>query len=72
MIKSKDTSFQVDVSEEPVATVSDTAHATVREPEISHGSLDSKTSEPTLVVDLGATGAQPKQDVLSRVGYIQS
>ena len=68
--------FQCEVSEEPV--VSDTAGATVRETEISAGSLETKAPEPNLavdpglesnsavVVDLGATGAQPKQDVLLR------
>ena len=65
-----------DVSEEPV--LSETEGATVREPEVSGGSLESKASEPTLavdpglnsdsavVVDLAATGAQPKQDVVVR------
>ena len=43
--------FQVDVSEEPV--LSDTAGATVREPEISDGSLETKAPEPTLAVDPG-------------------
>jgi len=71
-----DRRFEVDVSEEPV--LSDTAGANVREPEVSGGSLESKASEPTLavdpglnsdsavVVDLAATGAQPKQDVVAQ------
>ena len=68
--------FEGYVSEEPV--LSETEGATVREPEVSGGSLEYKASEPTLavdpglnsdsavVVDLTATGAQPKQDVVAR------
>ena len=67
--------FQVVASEEPV--LSETAGATVREPEISDGTLETKAIEPTLAVDPGlksdsvfvdleATGAQPNQDVVAR------
>ena len=60
--------FEGYVSEDPV--LSETAGATVREPELSGGSLESKAPEPTLavdpglnsesavVVDLAATGGQ--------------
>jgi len=68
--------FDVDASEEPV--LPDTAGATVPEPEVSEGSLESKATEPTIavdpglksdsavVVDLAATGAEPKQAIVAR------
>ena len=68
--------FHIDVSEEPV--LPDTQDATVREPEVSEASLECKATEPTIAVDTGltldsavvvelaATGAEPKQDIVSR------
>ena len=74
--------FHVDVSEEPV--LPDTEGAIVREPEVSEGSVEYKATEPPIavdpglkldsavVVDLAATGAEPKQDIVARVVYPQA